>query len=128
MKFALSTFLSVAALATVQATPIASRDVFVPPILYPKAGTVWTVGQRHNVTWDISNHPTHITNSVGFILLRKGGLTTPVILEDNFSILRGRIEVTVPRVVDGTDYQLVLFGDSGNFSPNFTITGSGLDF
>lgn len=27
------------------------RDVFVPPVLYPHAGTVWTKGQRHNVTW-----------------------------------------------------------------------------
>ena len=29
----------------------AKRDVFVPPVLYPHAGTVWTKGQRHNVTW-----------------------------------------------------------------------------
>jgi hypothetical protein len=33
----------------------------------------------------------------------------------------GTIDVTVPRVKDGDDYQIVLFGDSGNFSPKFTI-------
>lgn len=27
------------------------RDVFVPPVLYPRAGTVWKVGEVHNVTW-----------------------------------------------------------------------------
>lgn len=30
------------------------RDVFVPPVLYPHAGTVWDKGQRHNVTWCVS--------------------------------------------------------------------------
>ncbi|KAJ6582367.1 hypothetical protein B0H19DRAFT_877952, partial [Mycena capillaripes] len=99
------------------------RDVYVPPVLYPHDGTVWTVGQRHNVTWDNSDPPVNITNKVGRIMLRKGGLTTPVILEENFSILLGRIEVTVPWVLDGSDYQIVLFGDSGNFSPLFTING-----
>lgn len=47
-----------------------------------------------------------------------------VILAENFSILLGRIEVTVPWVEDGSDYQIVLFGDSGNFSPTFTINGA----
>jgi len=61
-------------------------------------------------------------------MLRKADLTTPVILADKFDILLGRITVQVPWVVDGDDYQLVLFGDSGNFSPQFTITGSDVDF
>ncbi|KAJ7166829.1 hypothetical protein C8R46DRAFT_1071578 [Mycena filopes] len=114
------------AAAAVQATPLAlaPRDVYVPPVTYPHAGTVWTVRQRHNVTWDNSNPPKQITNGIGRIMLRKGGLTTPVILADNFSILLGRIEVTVPWVEDGSDYQIVLFGDSGNFSPTFTINGA----
>ena len=30
---------------------VEKRDVFVPPVLYPHAGTVWYSGQRHNVTW-----------------------------------------------------------------------------
>ncbi|KAF7300157.1 hypothetical protein MKEN_01339200 [Mycena kentingensis (nom. inval.)] len=115
-------------LAGTNATPLMTRDVFVPPITYPHAGTVWTVGQKHNVTWDTSDAPVNITNGHGFIMLRKNGLTTPVVLGNNFDILLGRIEVKVPWVVDGSDYQLVLFGDSGNFSPKFTIKGSGLAF
>jgi len=31
--------------------PLAVRDVYTPPVLYPHNGTVWKVGQRHNVTW-----------------------------------------------------------------------------
>lgn len=27
------------------------RDVFVPPILYPRAGTVWKVGEKHRISW-----------------------------------------------------------------------------
>jgi hypothetical protein len=72
------------------------RDVFVPTILYPTAGTVWRVGDKHYVTWfvihlhlcfclsdssllirDTSNHPVNITNRVGRIMLRKGDFTTP---------------------------------------------------
>ena len=48
MSFFLCIFAVFAAL--VSAVPIA-RDVFVPPITYPKAGTVWKTGSRHNVTW-----------------------------------------------------------------------------
>ncbi|KAH9928443.1 uncharacterized protein BXZ73DRAFT_48470 [Epithele typhae] len=99
------------------------RDVFVPPVLYPRSGTVWTKGQRHNVTWDTSNAPTQITNKQGIVQLRKGDTATPLILAADFDILLGRIEVTVPWVVPGSDYSIVLFGDSGNFSPTFTING-----
>ena len=38
-------------LAVVSALPLAVRDVFVPPVTYPHTGTVWKVGQHHNVTW-----------------------------------------------------------------------------
>ncbi|KAJ7227733.1 hypothetical protein B0H12DRAFT_1205231 [Mycena haematopus] len=125
MKFSIFTFLAaIAAPTVVRAMPFESRDVYTPPVLYPHDGTVWYVGQRHNVTWDNSDPPVNITNKIGRIMLRKGGLTTPVILADNFSILLGRIEVTVPWVEDGSDYQIVLFGDSGNFSPDFTINGA----
>ncbi|KAJ7103885.1 hypothetical protein C8R44DRAFT_808305 [Mycena epipterygia] len=126
MKFALTHVLALVA-AAVHAMPLTTletRDVFTPPVTYPHAGTVWFVGQTHNVTWDTSDAPVNITNKIGFIMLRKGGLTTPVILQENFSILLGRIEVKVPWVEDGDDYELVLFGDSGNFSPVFTINGA----
>ncbi|KAH9479168.1 hypothetical protein JR316_0007754 [Psilocybe cubensis] len=109
------------------ANTLEQRDVFVPPIVEPHAGAVWTSGQRRLVTWDISDRPVNITNKIGRIMLRRDDLTTPLILAQNFDILQGKIQVTVPLVVEG-DYQLVLFGDSGNFSPTFKIKGSGVQF
>ncbi|KAJ7148478.1 hypothetical protein C8R43DRAFT_889033 [Mycena crocata] len=128
MKLALSkvfVLLSAAAVACT-AFPTETRHVdgFVLPILYPRAETVWTVGTRQDVVWDISNVPKQIANSIGRIMLRKGDLSTPVILQENFSILLGRIEVRGPLVLDGPNYQIVLFGDSANFSPEFRIIGA----
>ncbi|THH28222.1 hypothetical protein EUX98_g5971 [Antrodiella citrinella] len=116
--FALTTLL---ALAT--ALPVYVRDVFVPPVTYPHTGTVWFVGQKHNVTWDISGAPSQITNPIGSIVLAHNGLlnlTHP--LASNFSILAGRHEITVPDVSPDNSYTIVLFGDSGNDSQNFTIS------
>jgi len=118
-------------LAFVSAAPVSleSRDVFVPPITYPHAGTVWKAGARHNVTWSIADAPQNITNGKGIIVFAQGGLmfenqtgglNDP--LAQDFGILLGRYEITVPKVAPAKNYQIVLFGDSGNFSPEFTIT------
>lgn len=41
-----------AALTAVAApAPETKRDVWTPPVTYPRTGTVWYAGQRHNVTW-----------------------------------------------------------------------------
>ena len=74
---------------------------------------------------------------------------TTVILQNNFDILLGSIEITVPWVVDGTDYSIIrvcfrflsseclvlmyvcgleVLGDASNDSQDFTITGSGISF
>ncbi|KAI0823551.1 hypothetical protein BC628DRAFT_517081 [Trametes gibbosa] len=97
------------------------RSVYTPPVLYPHAGTVWYKGQTHNVTWDVSSPPANITNRFANLMLRKGELPTPLILAEDFDILLGRIEVTVPWVVEGNDYIVNLFGDSGDWSEEFTI-------
>ncbi|KAK7435195.1 hypothetical protein VKT23_019765 [Stygiomarasmius scandens] len=123
----LTTFTTIlAASSAAFATPVGSKkraplDVFVPPITSPAEGDVWVVGQQRNVTWDTSNAPTQITNPIGSIMLRQDDMTTNIVLASCFNIIIGQIEVTVPDVPDG-DYTLVLFGDSGNFSPDFTIT------
>ncbi|KAL1722866.1 hypothetical protein EV715DRAFT_246867 [Schizophyllum commune] len=44
-------------------------------------------------------------------------------LAQGFSITLGSYDVTVPDVEERSDYIIVLFGDSGNSSPKFTITG-----
>ncbi|KAG5637541.1 hypothetical protein H0H81_004238, partial [Sphagnurus paluster] len=110
-----STMITIAALflsaffAVVGAIPLslAGRDVYVPPVTYPVAGTVWIVNQTQTVTWDTSNPPNSITNTIGTIMLRKDNLTTPLILAEGFPILSGSQQVTVPWVIDGTDYQIV---------------------
>ncbi|KAI0356410.1 hypothetical protein OH77DRAFT_1400550 [Trametes cingulata] len=113
----------VALFAVASALPLVLRDVFVPPVTYPHAGTVWKVGQHHNVTWDTSNAPVNITNKLGRVVLAKGGvLDYEHPLAKDFDILLGRIEVKVPDVKPGHDYTIVLFGDSGNDSHEFTIT------
>ncbi|GJE98813.1 hypothetical protein PsYK624_150500 [Phanerochaete sordida] len=103
------------------AAPVESRDVYSPPVLYPRAGIVWYSGQRHNVTWDNSNPPKSISNRA-FILLRSGNYETPVVLAHDFDLRAGRVEVTVPDVITG-NFSVVLFGDSGNWSEDFTIEG-----
>jgi len=111
--------------ATVAAPAARSvQDVYVPPVTYPTAGVEWVIGQSYNVTWDTTNPPKQITNKQGMVVLAKNysitGLNTP--LAAGFSILDGTVRITVPQVEPDTDYQVVLFGDSGNYSPTFTIT------
>ncbi|KAI0066451.1 hypothetical protein BV25DRAFT_1820403 [Artomyces pyxidatus] len=134
---ALMTFLALFAatlLSLVTAAPLASlelRDVYAPPVLYPHAGTIWKVGNYHNVTClivflcrDTSNPPKDITNRIGEIYLTRnlvninsmypaahftfiadGDLT--VTLASGFSILDGRVVVKVPDVTPGDKYAVV---------------------
>ncbi|KAJ3540115.1 hypothetical protein NM688_g6268 [Phlebia brevispora] len=99
------------------------RDVWDPKMTYPHAGVVWKYGQKHNVTWETADQPKQITNSNGFILLRSEDDETPVLLAWNFDVRVGYVEVTVPPVLTGQNYSLVLFGDSGNWGDQFTIEG-----
>ncbi|KAK0489241.1 hypothetical protein IW261DRAFT_1443900 [Armillaria novae-zelandiae] len=124
MKFTLPTITMLCALvASVVATPIhIARDVYDPPITSPDANTVWTVNTTQTVTWDTSDPPTQITNPIGSIMLRKNGFTV-LTLAKGFDILLGEFEVIVPDVPESNEYILVLMGDSGNWSPEFTITG-----
>ncbi|KAL5519877.1 hypothetical protein ACEPAG_1537 [Sanghuangporus baumii] len=108
----------------VSALPIDRRDVWVPPITSPTEGTVWTIGTLVNVTWDTSTEPDQVTNPIGFIQLRKDGLTSPDVLADGFNLTDGSVEITVPDVEPDFGYQVVLFGDSGNFSPEFEIVAA----
>ena len=41
----------VGAVPTAVHAPLEARDVFVPPVTYPHAGTVWYRGQTHTVKW-----------------------------------------------------------------------------
>ncbi|KZT11972.1 uncharacterized protein LAESUDRAFT_719922 [Laetiporus sulphureus 93-53] len=112
--------------ALVSAFPVA-RDVYVPQITSPTADTIWIAGEKYNVTWDTSDAPVNITNYLGRVVLATNYVEDyehP--LASNFSILLGSIEVTAPNVTTGNDYSIVLFGDSGNYSPEFTILNCNL--
>ncbi|KAF9788161.1 hypothetical protein BJ322DRAFT_1106174 [Thelephora terrestris] len=104
----------------VGASDATTQDVWAPPITYPTAGVVLNYAQTYNFTWDASNPPAQITNQVAAIYLRQNGRTLPIILAGGVPITQGYVLVTIPWVDSGS-YQAVFFGDSGNFSPQFSI-------
>jgi len=130
--YALSLFsvvLSAAFLSS--ATPLEKKDVWSPRVLYPHTGDTWIAGEHHNVTWDTSNPPSSVSNK-GVIYLAEDGVVyepccppTPELLADNVDLYAGRVVVQVPYVPTESDYQIVLFGDSGNLGSKFTIFNSG---
>ncbi|KAG7440825.1 uncharacterized protein BT62DRAFT_937613 [Guyanagaster necrorhizus] len=102
--------------------PLVARDVYSPPVKYPGKGTTWKVGSRHNVTWDATNPPASTTNTEGVIFLSTNGRLDVVHpLASGFDITSGRQEIKVPQVAPGSQYQIVLMGDSGNKGAYFTI-------
>ncbi|KII86651.1 hypothetical protein PLICRDRAFT_113669 [Plicaturopsis crispa FD-325 SS-3] len=107
---------------------LARRVVYDPRITSPAFGTTWEVGSQVQVTWDTSDMPAHVTNPKGRLVLGylKGDdqnehLDFDHPLADGFDIAQGHVEVEVPEVQAGQNYIVVLFGDSGNRSPSFTI-------
>lgn len=45
---------TVALMSFVGAAPLATRDVYVPPVIHPHAGAVWKIGSSYNVTWYVT--------------------------------------------------------------------------
>ncbi|KAL5514688.1 hypothetical protein ACEPAG_2004 [Sanghuangporus baumii] len=105
-----------------------ARDIWSPKVLTPNEEVGWVIGTRANVTWDTSNPPAIISNG-SRVQLVKGGIplasgpgsfTDPLAV--GFNLLAGFVEITVPDIEPGSDYQVVLFGDSGNLGPLFSIS------
>jgi len=126
MMFIRYVLLLTSLLSSVLALPLVSRDVVSPPITSPTATTVWYVGQTQTVTWSTTDLPVNQTNPVGMLILgywynnsENLMLDSPLATNLNYSV--GQAQITVPNVPTGTDYIVVLFGDSGNASPEFTI-------
>ncbi|KAJ3553668.1 hypothetical protein NM688_g3484 [Phlebia brevispora] len=134
MKFS-AVFTSFGCLAAVLAAPFHPVEperrevlsVYDPKILNPTAQTVWVVGETYEVTWDTSGLPpaANITNLIGQVVLgqlsddsENLNLNNP--LASGFLITDGEVSITVPSVTPGS-YIIVLFGDSGNTSPQFQI-------
>ncbi|KAF8073421.1 hypothetical protein FPV67DRAFT_1477729 [Lyophyllum atratum] len=114
----------------VYAGPLTMRDVFSPHIISPNEKSVWPVGTKQTVTWEIKDIPpdSQLSNPNGKVVLGHlgptGGLNLDIDnpLAQNFKLRLGKVEITVPSVAPRDDYIIVLFGDSGNASPSFAIT------
>jgi len=113
------------ALAMALPTQLQTRYDWVPPVTYPVAGTVWEIGSSQNVTWDTAYKPYYINTDPGELFLMYGADESGDLeLASGFDLVIGWVVITVPDVTPGDDYQLVLFGDSGNFSPAFSIVAA----
>jgi hypothetical protein len=75
MKFTTTLAVLLSASTTILAAPVgfAARDVWVPKIQYPTEGTVWRVGETHNVKWALDQKPASVTNPIGTVFLSKNG-------------------------------------------------------
>ncbi|KAF9046765.1 hypothetical protein BJ165DRAFT_1474145 [Panaeolus papilionaceus] len=99
------------------------RDVFVPPVLMPNEHSVWKIGSKQTVTWDVTHPPKQITNSKAMIILAKNSyLDIDHPLATGIDVMTGKAQITVPKVTPGNDYQIIVFGDSGNAGAFFSIT------
>jgi len=135
MKFTTTlAVLLLSASTTILAAPVklATRDVWVPKIFYPTAGTVWHAGEIHHVKWALDRKPVSVTNPVGKVLLSKNGLldlgalthhceggpetlNLPIFcfvsdhpLATGFQLTDGSVPVTIPwGTVPGSDYAVV---------------------
>ena len=110
------------------AEPLEKRIVYNPHITSPTASTVWSAGETYTVTWDTTDLPDEASDYKGMIKLGytpadgAGGLNLHWTLADGFPIRNGQTEVTLPGDLQPrNDYIVVVFGDSGNASPMFTI-------
>ncbi|EAU85842.2 hypothetical protein CC1G_05059 [Coprinopsis cinerea okayama7 len=107
------------------------RDVYSPRITHPTSGSVWKAGRNATVTWDLSDMPRNVTNPYGTLILgyisdddqynEHLDLRHPLALK--FDIRHGNVTFRVPKVSSRADYVVILFGDSGNRSPKFSIKG-----
>ncbi|CAO3681228.1 unnamed protein product [Umbelopsis ramanniana] len=106
-----------------------SALVYTPKVTSPNSTSVWQAGRRYAVTWDVNSAGVPIPDDeqamlyLGYIenndqynehLFWK--------LASGFKLNTGHQEVVIPRdVKTRNSYIMVLIGDSGNASPQFTI-------
>ncbi|EPQ50989.1 hypothetical protein GLOTRDRAFT_112513 [Gloeophyllum trabeum ATCC 11539] len=112
------------------AAPLVARDVWDPPVTSPTSGTVWNVGETQTITWDTSSKPAQVTSYTGKAVLGYLDPSSPgehlfldSPLASGFNLTDGKVQITVPDVPARSTYIVVLMGDSGNASPQFTING-----
>ncbi|KAG1748752.1 hypothetical protein EDB19DRAFT_1630045 [Suillus lakei] len=116
-------------LAFATAAPVHPVELLAwsPTILCPTQFTIWPRGSTQTVTWATNNIPEEKLNSTGLLLMGymendSENLDIKNPLAVNFPIISGQVSITVPEnaTVRGNAI-VVLFGDSGNASPEFAI-------
>ncbi|KAJ7176024.1 hypothetical protein C8R46DRAFT_1347485 [Mycena filopes] len=131
-----SAIFSLLAVALANASPIAPQTLVVvtPSITSPTAEDQWPAGSNQTVTWVTTNIPPEACNYTATILLGhiteyrdengkkriNENLDTEHPLAAGFPLTKGFQQVTVPHT-NGSDFIVVLLGDSGNKSPKFKI-------
>ncbi|KAF9990236.1 hypothetical protein BGZ80_006946 [Entomortierella chlamydospora] len=106
---------------------VATAILINPHITSPKKGVEWKANSYQTVQWDTKGIKG--SKATGTLLLgyREGNslnehLDTAHPLAKDFPLKNGRIKVKVPNVDPRKRYIVVLLGNSGNASPEFTIT------
>jgi len=133
MQFFTALFSALALAVSTNATPVhvAKRTELIvvsPSITSPSLGDTWPVGSAQNVTWDTTEIPQIAKNYTGTLMLgyydsdsQSEHLNYTHPLAHGFLLTAGSQNVTVPDVLPRDTYIVVLLGDSGNSSPQFSI-------
>ncbi|KAJ7784379.1 hypothetical protein B0H16DRAFT_1492315 [Mycena metata] len=119
------------------ASPLRPQELVVvtPKITSPTQAVSWPSGSIQTVTWDTTDIPPEAANNTGVLLLGRNttaydengqkfmseNLDIKHPLATGFPIMAGCKNITVPKTTPGANYIIVLFGDSGNASPQFKI-------
>ncbi|KAG2151296.1 hypothetical protein DEU56DRAFT_908155 [Suillus clintonianus] len=116
-------------LAFATAAPVQPVELLAwsPTILCPTRFTMWPQGSTQTVTWATNNIPDEKKNSTGLLLFgfmandsENLDIQHPLAVE--FPITDGMVTITVPENATVRNNAIVvLFGDSGNASPQFAI-------
>ncbi|KAF9071208.1 hypothetical protein BDP27DRAFT_534888 [Rhodocollybia butyracea] len=134
-------FISIVTQAWSTPVDITARDVYNPEITSPTSGLSGRavirrlshgmlhcsipdeLADRSSMFRNHDNIPTQVTNPRGTVLLRINGRSDVAHpLATGFDVTTSEsITFTVPVVTPATTYQIVLMGDSGNFSDEFEI-------
>ncbi|KAK9898955.1 hypothetical protein P389DRAFT_178261 [Cystobasidium minutum MCA 4210] len=106
------------------------RIVINPHITYPDETAVWHTGQKGvNVTWDVPPNAEGYKGRLllGYLLKNDSSGNEHLFLNplaDGFNLTDGRVTFDIPcnnEIKSRNTYVVVLMGDSGNKSGNFTI-------
>ncbi|CAO3609749.1 unnamed protein product [Cunninghamella echinulata] len=104
--------------------------VLNPTILYPSANTKWKAGESYTVTWDTENVlggpiPADYKGTIMLGYLTKEDGSNEHLkwkLASDFPLNQGSYKVTLPpKLETRKTYIIVLMGNSGNASKQFTI-------